>query len=116
MKSRPKDLGTALETRVVRAAQDAGLIAERLAEGGANDLGDVRIYAEQEWVVEAKDRMALNIHDALDKAIRKAGTPRAVVYWRRMARKAGNQRRHQVGQPVVAMTLEAFLELLGGQP
>lgn len=114
MKSRAKDLGTALETAVVRACHDAGLVAERIAEGGANDLGDVRVYAEETWVVESKARMALNVHEALEKAIGKGG-PRTVVYWRRMARKPGNQRRHQVGVPVVAMTLDAFLELLGGE-
>lgn len=35
MRTRPKDLGTRMETRIVRAAQDAGLVAERIAEGGA---------------------------------------------------------------------------------
>lgn len=114
MRTRPKDLGTAMETRIVRAAQDAGLVAERIAEGGANDLGDVRIYAEAEWVIEAKDRMQLNIHQTLERALAKSQTPHTAVVWRRMVRKAGNTNRTQDGPVVVAMTLDTFLELLGG--
>lgn len=112
MKSRPRDLGTKHETRIVRAAQDAGLVAERIPEGGAADLGDVRIWAEDEWVVEAKTVMALNIHEALEKALRKSGTPHTVVWWRRMGRKQGQERRSQVGTPIVAMTPDMFLELV----
>lgn len=112
MKSRPKDLGTAQETRIVRACHDAGLVAERIAEGGANDLGDVRIYAHHEWVIESKDRERLNVHQALHKALLKSRTPRTAVAWRRMTRKPGNQNRTQDGPVIVAMTLDAFLELL----
>lgn len=116
MRSRPKDLGTKHETRIVRVCQDAGLIAERIVEGGMYDLGDVRIITEtdQVWFVESKNTMQLNIHDALEKAILKSGSPNTVVWWRRMHRKNGNTRRTQMGVPVVAMTPETFLELLGG--
>lgn len=114
MKSRPKDLGTAHETRIVRACHDAGLVAERIAEGGAYDVGDVRIYAEHEWVIEAKDRMALNIHQALAKARSKAGGLPTAVVWRKTVRKDGNTNRTQDGPIVVALALEDFLELLGG--
>lgn len=114
MRTRPKDLGTAQETRIVRAAQDAGLVAERIAEGGPNDIGDVRIYAEAEWVIEAKDRTQMNVHQALEKALTKSGTPHTAVCWRRMVRKPGNTNRTQDGPVVVAMTLDAFLGLLKG--
>lgn len=116
MRTRPKDLGTRHETRVVRACQDAGLIAERLAEAGVNDLGDVRIICanDQTWILECKDRQNLPIHKALDKALRKSMTPRTAVVWRRMVRREGNTNRTQEGPVVVALTLEAFIELLGG--
>lgn len=123
MKSRPKDLGTRLETATVEAARAAGLEAERLAEGGSKDLGDVRIwsyevdggviYPSLAYIVECKDRMALNIHEALQKAVAKGGR-RTVVKWRRMARKPGNTNRSEVGVPIVAMTEDLFLELIGG--
>ena len=126
MKSRAKDLGTRLETATVDAAQAAGLAAERLAEGGSKDLGDVRIWGWRIWahktdpttvrrvfVVECKDRMALNIHEALAKAIAKGGRF-TVVKWRRMARKPGNTNRTQVGEPIIAMSESLFLELIGG--
>src|SRR5690606_3625808 len=115
-RSRPKDLGTKFESRIVRACQDAGLIAERLAEGGIADLGDIRITLQddREFVLEAKDRMQMNVHQAVDKAQRKAGTLRAGVVWRRMHRKPGNQIRTQDGPVIVAVTLDTFLELLCG--
>ena len=112
MRSRPKDLGTKAETRIVRACQNAGLIAERIAEGGSLDIGDIRVYAEHEWTLESKDRMQLNVHQALDKAIRKSGNPRTAVVWRRMVRKPGNTNRTQDGPVVVALTFDAFIDLL----
>ena len=94
-------------------AQDSGLISERLAEGAANDRGDVRILTEHEWVGEAKNRMNLNIHQALESARRKSGTPRTFVLWKRMVRKKGNTNRTQAGPPIIAMGVDTFLELLG---
>ena len=41
--NKPKQQGTAWETEFVRRAQDSYLIADRLAEGGINDAGDVWI-------------------------------------------------------------------------
>lgn len=112
MRSRPKDLGTKFETWVVRVAQKHGLIAERLAEQGSNDRGDIRIYCDTEWVLEAKDRMQLNLHQTLEKATLKSGTLNTGVVWRKMTRKPGNQNRTQDGPVIVAITLERFLQLL----
>ena len=112
MRSRPKDLGTKMESRVVDACQSAGLIAERLAEGGSKDLGDVRLYAEEEWVLEIKDQMALNVPRSLEKALGKSGTPDTALVYRKMMRKPGNSNRTQDGPIIVALTLERFLELL----
>lgn len=116
MRTSPKQLGTRQETAVVKQAQAAGLIAERLAEGGAQDRGDVRIYTDTEWVLEVRDRQQMNIHQALEKALHKSGTLDTAVVWRRMARAEGSSRRHQDGPVVVAMTLDRFLELLAGGP
>jgi hypothetical protein len=113
MRSRPRDLGTKMESRIVAAAQAAGLIAERLAEGGSADRGDVRIWTDTEWVIESKDRERLNIHQELEKALLKSGTADTAVVWRRMTRAAGNTRRHQDGPVIVAITLDRFLQLLG---
>lgn len=115
MRTRPKDLGTRTETYVVRAAQNAGLIAERLAEGAVNDRGDVRIYTDTEWIIEVKHRMNLNVPQALEKALLKSGTLDTAVVWRKMARKTGNTNRTQDGPIIVAITLDRFLELLGDQ-
>jgi hypothetical protein len=112
MRSRPRDLGTKMESRIVAAAQSAGLIAERLAEGGSADRGDVRIWTDTEWVLECKDRMNLNVPRALEKALLKSGTPDTALVWRKMARKNGNTNRTQDGPVVVAVTLDRFLELL----
>lgn len=114
MRSRPKALGTALETFVVRRAQDRGLVAERLAEGGPADRGDVRIYTDTEWVVEVKDRMNLNVPRALAKALRKSGTLDTALVYRKMVRKEGNINRTQDGPIIVAVTLDRYFELLGG--
>jgi hypothetical protein len=101
-----------MESFVVRIAQDYGLIAERLAEGGSNDRGDVRIFTDVEWVMECKDRMNLNVPRSLEKAIAKAGTPHTALVWRKMTRRNGSQRRTQDGPVIVALTLPRFLELL----
>jgi hypothetical protein len=112
MKTRPKDLGTRLETNIVRNAQDYGLIAERLPEGAANDRGDIRIYTDTEWVGEVKDRMNLNVPRALEKALAKSQTPDTFLAYRKMVRKTGNTNRTQDGPVVVVVTLDRFLELL----
>lgn len=112
MKTRPKDLGTWLETAVVRNAQDRGLIAERLSEGGRYDRGDLRILTDTEWIGETKNRMNLNVPRAVEQALAKSKTPDTFVVWRKMARANGNTNRSQDGPVIVALTLDRFLELL----
>ena len=63
-------------------------------------------------VVECKDRAQLPLHATLAKAQQKAGGD-AVVWWKRTEKKDGNERRTQVGRPLVAMSEELFLQLLG---
>lgn len=103
---KPKDQGTRWETMLVRTARTYGLDAERLPESGVNDEGDLRI---NHWIVEAKHRRQLNIHDALHKAQLKAGDSRpAAVAWKRRV----DTNRHPI---IIAMSLHDFLELLGGK-
>ncbi len=112
MRTSPKALGTAQETATVNTAQNAGLIAERLPEGGPHDRGDIRILTNHEWVGEIKHRERLNIHQTLQKALQKSGTPRTFVVWRRSTRAPGHTNRHQDGPVIVAVTLDTFLQLL----
>ncbi len=112
MRTSPRALGTREETATVASAQQMGLIAERLPEGGTYDRGDIRILTDHEWIGEIKNRERLNIHQTLEKAILKAGTRFAFVVWRRLTRSPGAQRRHQDGPVIVALTLDVFLELL----
>ena len=112
MKTSPKALGTAQETATVTAAAAAGLQTMRLPEGGQYDRGDIVIYTNHEWVGEIKHRLALNIHQTLEKAITKSGTPDTFVVWRRSVRDPGKTNRHQDGPIIVALTLDRFLELL----
>ncbi len=112
MRTSPKALGTAQETKTVNTAHDHGLIAGRLPEGGINDRGDIYILTDYEWIGEVKDHMQLNIHQTLKKALEKSDTPNTFVVWRRMARKPGRSNRHQTGPTIVALTLDRFLELL----
>jgi hypothetical protein len=112
MRTRPKALGTRFETRTVRLLQDEGLVAERLAEGGLHDRGDIRVLTDREWVGECKDRMSLNLPATLEDAIRKAGHHDVFVVWRKMRRQPGSDRRIQDGPVVVAFTLEKAAELL----
>ncbi len=112
MRTSPKVLGTRQETATVHKAHDHGLIAERIAEGGVYDRGDIIIYTDHEWVGEVKDHMQLNIHQTLEKALIKSDTPNTFVVWRRMARTPGHTNRHQTGPTIVALTLDRFLELL----
>ena len=111
--SRPKSQGTAWETEIVNLLRVGGFDAFRLSEGGQYDLGDVMI-PEFGIVVEAKDRSQISLHSEVQKANRKTWLKglMAVVVWKRKERKAGNSRRSQVGEPIVALRLEDFVHIL----
>ena len=113
MVNRPKAQGTRFETRIVRLLQEAGLYAHRLPEGGPNDKGDIEILTDRHWIIEAKDRQRLNIHDALAAATTKAPGKHVAVVWRRMStRQPDQQRRHEIGEPIVAISLDTFITML----
>lgn len=112
MSNRQKAQGTRWEREVLEAVHDAGYTdAYRLAEHGTKDQGDLLI-GSRKIVLECKDRERLNIHDTVAKASRKADGWTAAVVWKRRARKEGNTRRHTVGEPIVALTLTDFLEII----
>ena len=113
--SKQKAQGTAHESATVKALKSVGIRANRLAEGGSADEGDVETWiAEVRWVLEGKATQTLNIQKTLGKARRKAGgsTPVAVV-WKRLVKVAGIKNRQPVEgeRIVVVMGLEDFLML-----
>lgn len=112
--SKPKRQGTAWETAIVKAAHAYGIPARRLAEEGSNDPGDIQLG--DTWILEARHRQNMNIHEALAKAKRKSPLPNTAVVWKRMKRKKpGQQRRRSAGPPIVAIDLPTFLQLISGK-
>ncbi len=71
MVNKAKKQGTNYETNIVnRLNQVSNLKAQRFAEGGSNDLGDIQLFVDdEEFFIEAKSRMNLNLHQTLDKAL-----------------------------------------------
>lgn len=112
MKTRPRDIGTWWESLIVCMAQEQGLRARRLAEGGSKDEGDVEVYDANgtRWVIECRVREQMNAHAALAQAREKS--PSAVLAWLRYVRKPGAKRRTRAGPPIVAMPPEVFLAFL----
>ena len=121
MSNPSKQAGTAWESEIVKLSQAKGYKAWRLAEGGENDPGDVAIETAggDIYIIEAKARTQMNIHAALGKAIGKAvgsDVPFVVVgvgvAWKRLVG-VGGKRRVRAGPPLVAVTVDEWLELGG---
>ena len=87
--NKPKNQGTSWESELVRRAQDRGLMADRLAEGGTNDPGDV-------WIVDSP-------HTAF--------TDIAVVAWKRLTGD-GSRRTPDGERDVIVIATDDFLYLL----
>ena len=87
MVNKPKIQGTAFETELVRRIQDRGLLADRLAEGGGNDKGDV-------WAVAPPGERN-----------------RVVLAWKRLTGK-GSRRTPDGVRDVVVMETDLFLDML----
>lgn len=88
--SKQRAQGTRLETRIVNLADDHGLPAARLAEGGVADEGDV-------WLVNPPHLGPIDI---------------VAVWWKRLVKGSGS-RRVPDGEPeVVILTATDFLRLL----
>jgi hypothetical protein len=103
--SKAKQQGTSHESWIANELKDHNISARRLAEGGADDEGDVEAYLIGErWILEGKSRQTLNVQATLGKSRRKAaGLPVAVV-WKRLVKVAGKKVRQPVeGERVVVI-------------
>lgn len=109
--SKQKKQGTTHESWIVNELTSHQHPANRIAEGGSQDEGDVETtIAGEKWVLEGKARSNLNVQQALGKARAKASAansgqqiPVAVV-WKRLVRVTGLQVRQPVeGERVVVI-------------
>ena len=115
MVNKAKKQGTTYETNIVkRLNKKSNMKAQRFAEGGSNDLGDIQLFVDGvEYFIEAKSRQNLNIHQSLEKALEKSGDKNTVLFWKKLKRQSGNKRRSNDGMPeVVSMSYELFIDLL----
>lgn len=116
--SKAKAQGTTHESWIVKELGAAGIEARRLAEGGADDEGDVeaQIHGDR-WILEGKARQTLNIQATLGKARRKANGLRVGVVWKRLVKVAGYQNRQPVAgeRVVVILGWDDFLFLVRNQ-
>jgi hypothetical protein len=113
--NKAKKQGTNYETNIVnRLNKIDNFKAQRFAEGGSNDLGDIQLFIDdEEFFIEAKSRQNLNLHQTLDKAINKSGAINTLVFWKKLKRKSNNERRSNDGVPeVISMSYELFVKLL----
>lgn len=76
--SKVKAQGTAFETQIVQQAKSQGWQAERLAEGGSHDMGDVYLGKRPVTV-----------------------KPIVMLAWKRLVPKPGATRRQPDGEPIV---------------
>jgi hypothetical protein len=120
--NKPKKQGTEFETWMVNWLNKASTVgsAERLAEGGLKDLGDIRFVTDYglEWFIECKAAERLNVTRVLSNARRKSGSGKTTMLaWKRLVKPGeGKTRRVPDGEPVViVMGLDTFHELLKGQ-
>lgn len=107
--ARPKDIGTARETWLVKQAGLYGLKARRAPNNAKSE--DVLIeVAGQQIVHEVKDRASMSLHPVLKVAVDEHGYKSAVVWHRK--RKSASGRRVPAGPTLVAVTVTRYLELL----
>jgi hypothetical protein len=115
MVNKAKKQGTTYETNIVkRLNENDNFKAQRFAEGGSNDLGDIQLFVgDEEFFIEAKSRQNLNAHQSLDKAISKSGSKNTILFWKKLKKTEGNTRRSSDGIPeIVSMSYELFIKLI----
>ena len=115
MVNKAKKQGTTYETNIVkRLNKNSNMKAQRFAEGGSKDLGDIQLFVDGvEYFIEAKSRQNLNIHQSLDKAIDKSGSENTILFWKKLKKRDGNSRRSSDGMPeVVTMSYDLFVKLM----
>ena len=113
--SKSKKQGTQYESQLVKEMNGFGWNAERLAEGGSSDKGDLRLrpVGQPEIVVEAKWREGLTVHAEIAKAKGKAGTNRVALFWKRLIKTGKSRRQPIAGQAeVVVLDKEFFYSLI----
>ena len=123
--SKSKAQGTAFESYIVTLAKQHGLTAERLAEGGTRDPGDIHLIDidGDHWIIEAKHRANLNQHRAIKDAIAKVGRAdlpypiyKVALAHKRTVRKDGNTNRSADGVgAIVSMELSDFIRMCAGR-
>lgn len=87
--NKPKAQGTSWETALVRQCQAAGLLADRMPEGGSWDCGDL-------WIGDVPGRFS---HDI------------PIVAWSRLVKSDGTRRIADGARSVVVMSTEDFLTI-----
>lgn len=116
MVNKAKKQGTTYESNIVnRLNEHINFKAQRLAEGGSLDKGDIELIIKNNRIIyiEAKSRQNLNIHQALGKAIEKSHTTNTVLFWKKLKLKKGNTKRTVDGVPeVVTLPYDLFVDLL----
>ena len=111
--NKSKKQGTAEEKRQRDVLLEYGFKVDRLAEEGIYDRGDYVIRMGIDTVGESKHVSALNIHEVVAKAKKKAGEDVwSFVWWKRSKRKGENKNRSMVGKPVVCVDEETFIAIL----
>lgn len=113
--SKARAQGTNHESWIVKQFTALGFSSRRIAEGGANDEGDVEVFINDvRWVIEGKARQNLNVQQTLGKARKKAGGGPVAVVWKRLVKVAGLTNRQPVEgeRVVVILSWEDYLSLL----
>ncbi len=87
--SKQKAQGTRLESDVTRRFIELGMNAERIAEGGVNDIGDVRVRGPF-----------------------KGESPIVAVYWRRLVNTGGKRRSPDGERDVIILDADDFYRLM----
>ena len=116
MVNKAKKQGTTYESNIVsRLNQFKRFKAQRLAEGGSLDKGDIELIINNNdiYYIEAKARQNLNLHQSLDKALDKSKSENTIVFWKKLKLQKGNNKRTNDGIPeVVTMSYQLFVKLL----
>lgn len=114
--SKNKAQGTAFETWICKALNSLGITANRLAEGGMYDEGDVAAHLSEDarWIIECKATANLNIQKILGKARRKANGAPVILVWKRLVKTSTSKTRQPVDgeRIVVCLSWEDFVRLL----
>ena len=112
--SRQRAQGTRLETAWTKMLQTVGATAQRLAEQGVHDRGDIDSTLPDGtqiiWEAKHVERLPMAPHDLLRRAETKASAPAGIV-WKRSTRKPGNNKRSSDGT-VVILRAETFMALV----